>query len=330
MTITLFLDGLNQIGYSFALALPKDIFAIEAFDPDGKFLRKLKREKIIKKSIGQVAQGCKKADIIIINQPVDFLELHYEAIGLNVRPGAIVVDTSPVPLYAGELANKFLPDETAFVSMIPAFNLGTLKEAPFVRNSGGADAFRNSTFAVSTPPTKLKDAEQVATKLAHAVDTSVVYMDPVEAQEAMIKTHLLPQYTALAMQRAILSHQSWRDEQRIASTDYYQGTNPLMGFVELEQPELAALGNKESFVNMLDEIIEELQKIRTLIDRGNKDALNQLINETCESRTAWEENRRRNSFGVEGAPSDMPENDMFQRMLLGGLGGKKKKIRREK
>jgi prephenate dehydrogenase len=325
MTINVFLDGLNQIGYSLALALPKDTFELQAFDPDGKFLRKLKREKVIKKPIGQLAQGCKKANIIIINQPVDFLELHYEAIGLNINPGTIVVDTTPVPLYAGNLADKFLPEETAFVSMIPAFNLDTLKEQPFTRESAGANAFTDSTIAISTPPTKLKDAEQVATKLAYAVGASVVYMDPYEAQEAMVKTQMLPKLTAMAIQRAIDSHVSWRDEQRVASTDYFQSTNPLLGIVELEQPELALLENKESLVRILDETLEELQSIRTLIEKADKEALRVVLNETFQSRLKWQEDRQRNSFGAEGPPSDMPENDMFQRMLLGGLGGKKKK-----
>ncbi|MEE4194411.1 MAG: hypothetical protein V2J07_04360 [Anaerolineae bacterium] len=325
MTITVFLDGLNQIGYSLALALPRTVFELQAFDPDGKLLRKLKREKVLKKFVGQVAQGCKNANIIIINQPVDFLELHYEAIGLNITQGTVVVDTSPVPLFAGKLADRFLPAGTAFVSMIPAFNLEALKEQSFVSESANPDLFSESTVAISTPSTKLKDAEQIASRLADAVGATVVYMDAYEAQEAMVKTQILPKYLALAFQRTVEAHPSWRDEQRIASADYYQVTNALMGMVELEQPELAAMENKESLLRSLDEYIAAFQEVRNLIEKGDKKALNKLINETYKTRAGWQEERKRNSFAAEGAPVDLPENDMFQRMLLGGLARKNKK-----
>jgi prephenate dehydrogenase len=324
MTITVFLDGLHQIGYSFALSLPKKVFELHAFDPEGAFLRKLKKEKVIKKAIGQIAHGCKDANVIIINQPVDFLELHYEAIGLNIRPGTVVVDTSPVPLYAGKLAEKFLPPETQYVSLIPAFNLNALKEQSFHQNSAVPEIFKGSTMAVCSPSTKLKDAEQVAAKLAAAVDAIVVFMDPFEAQEAMIKTQMMPKFVAMAVIRALEGHDSWRDEQRLASSDYYQSTNALTGFLELEQPELAALENKESLLRILDEVIAELQDVRDLISSGKKEELREAINDAVQSRISWQHKRGQNSFGIDDSASDLPKNnDVFQQMFLGGFGRKR-------
>ena len=323
MTVTVFLDGLYQIGYSFAQALPKDIFELQAFDPDGMFLRKLKNKKLIKKSVSQIAHGCKGADIIIINQPVDFLELHYEAIGLNIKPGAYVIDTTPAPLYAGKLAEKFLPPETGFASLIPSFKLEALKEQHFHQDSASEDLFKGSTIAISSPSMKLKDAEQVAAKIAAAVGGTVVFMDPYEAQEAMIKTQLMPKYVAAAMIKSLNLRPSWRDEQRVASSDYYQTTSPLMGIFELEQPELAALENKESLARMLDEVLAELQGLRDLIAEGKQKTLHEYLQEAIELRAAWQGHRERNSFDGTAAPADLPKNDMMQQMFLGGLGKKR-------
>ena len=320
MTITVFLDGLYQIGHSFALVLPKDIFEIQAFDPDGKLLRKLKREKVIKKFVGQVAFGCKNADIIIINQPVDFLELHYEAIGLNIKSGAIVVDTSPVPMYAAQLAEKFLPAETGFVSMIPAFNFTSLKEQPFHTDSASAELFQKSTIAVSSPSQKLKGAENVASKLAAAVGATVVYMDPYEAQEAMVKTQMMPKVVSMAVMKAVNERPSWRDEARLASSDYYHVTNALMGICELEQPELAAVENKEALVRILDDVLAELKDIRDLIDHGKPERLRDEIQEVIQKHSVWQDKRARNALGGTESPADLPKNnDVFQQMFLGGL-----------
>lgn len=324
MTITVFLDGLHQIGYSLALALPKEVFELQAFHPDNKTLNQLKREKVIKKAIGQIAQGCKNADIIIINQPVDFLELHYEAIGLNSKPGAIVIDTSPVPVYAGELAGKFLKPETPFVSMVPAFNSDALKEEAFIQASGSADLFKDSMVAISSPNLQLKDGEQVAARLASAVGAIPVFMDPYEVQEAMVKTHFLPNLVALAVQRAVSQHPGWRDEEKIASSEYYQITNPLLGFVELEHPELGALQNKDALVRILDEVIAEMEDIKQLLASDKQQKLHNLIEETHNDHLGWLGKRRSNAFDDVADTSDLPKaNDIFQNMFLGGLGRKK-------
>lgn len=325
MTINLFLDGLNQIGYSLALALPKEPFDVQAFDPNGKLLRQLKRDKVLNRSYGQLSKGVRNADIIIIDQPIDFLALHYEAIGEDCKAAVIVVDTSPLPLYSAQLAEKFLPKEAALVSMVPSFNYSALDQLPFVRESGSEALFQESMVAISSPSNQFRDGEQIGARLATAVGASVMFMDPYELQEAMVKTQFLPNYVAMAVQHALMQQPSWRDEERIASSAYFQLTRPVLGTIELEHPELPALENRESLVRALDEVVGELTDLRDLIARGKASALNEYLQNAVQARIAWQEKRRQNTFGNQATgAADMPKtSDVYQNLFLGGLGRKK-------
>ena len=144
MAVRVFLDGLNQLGVSMAYALPKEVFEITVFDQETSLARKVKKEKHASKVVTMVADGAKSADIIIIDQPVDLLSMHYDAIGESIRPGAVLIDTSPVPLFAGRLAEKFISPEVGFVSLVAGLNVAYLSKQPFHHTSAGEDIFKNS------------------------------------------------------------------------------------------------------------------------------------------------------------------------------------------
>ena len=121
-----------------------------------------------------------------------------------------------------------------------------------------------------------------------------------------------------------MQHPSWRDEERLASSEYFQITNPILSIVQLEQPELPALENRESLVRLIDEVIGELTTVRDLMAGGKAKALKEYVQQAVQSRIEWQEKRRHNTFGNQGLGDDMPQtSDVYQNLFLGGLGRKK-------
>jgi prephenate dehydrogenase len=320
MAVRVFLDGLNQLGVSIAYALPKKFFDITAFDQETSLARQLKREKQINKVVTMVADGAKSADIIIIDQPVDLLSMHYDAIGDRIRPGAVLIDTSPVPLFAGRLAEKFITPEVGFASLVAGLNMDYLPKQPFHHTSAGEDIFQNSMIAVCSPSTSHKDAETIGVKVAKSIGAEVVFMDAAEVQAACIKTQLIPRLAAAALTNLLADQPNWREDRLLASSDFYLFTEPLMGVFDLEHPSLPFFENRDSMLMVLDLFQEEMDNLRALLASEDPEPLNEYLHRAMTSRAVWQDQRARNSFIDADTYDKMPTTrEVYSRLLFGGL-----------
>ena len=320
MAVRVFIDGLNQLGVSMAYALPKEVFEITAFDQETSLARQLKKEKHVSKVVTMVADGAKAADIIIINQPVDLLSMHYDAIGEHIMPGAVMIDTSPVPLFAGKLVEKYISQEVGFVSLVPGLNLPYLAKQPFHHTSAGKDIFQNSVIAVSSPSRLHKSAEKIGVKVAKALGAEVVFMDAAEVQDACIKTQLIPRLAAAAFINLLAGQRSWRESRLLASSDFFLFTEPLMGMFDLEHPSLPSAENRDAMLVMVDLLQEEMDNLRALLSADDPEPLNEYLHRAMTSRAVWQDQRARNSFIDADTHDKMPTTrEVYSQLLFGGL-----------
>jgi prephenate dehydrogenase len=320
MAVKIFIDGLNQLGVSLAYALPKKVFEITAFDQETSLARHFKKEKHINKVVTMVADGAKSADIIIIDQPVDLLSMHYDAIGDRIRPGAVLIDTSPVPLFAGRLAEKFISPEVGFFSLVAGLNVAYLSKQPFHHTSAGEDIFQNSTIAVSSPSRSHNDAETIGVKVAKSIGAEVVFMDAAEVQAACIRTQLIPRLAAAALTNLLSDQLNWREVRLLASSDFYLFTEPLMGVFDLEHPALPFAENRDAMLAVLDLFQEEMDNLRALLDAEDSEPLNEYLHRAMTSRAVWQDQRARNSFIDADTHNKMPTTrEVYSQLLFGGL-----------
>ncbi|HET58871.1 MAG TPA: prephenate dehydrogenase/arogenate dehydrogenase family protein [Chloroflexi bacterium] len=320
MAVRVFLDGLNQLGVSMAYALPKEVFEITAFDQETSLARQLKKEKHVSKVVTMVADGAKAADIIILNQPVDLLSMHYDAIGGRIRPGAVLIDTSPVPLFAGRLAEKFITPEVGFVSLVAGLNLDYLSKQPFHHTSAGTDIFQNSMIAVSSPSRSHKDAETIGVKIARSLGAEAIFMDAAEVQAACTRTMLIPRLAAAALTNLLADQPNWREDRLLASSDFYLFTEPLMGVFDLEHPSLPFSENRDSMLMGLDLFQEEMDNLRALLAAEDSEPLEEYLHRAMTSRAVWQDQRARNSFKDADTHDKMPTTrEVYSQLLFGGL-----------
>jgi prephenate dehydrogenase len=320
MAVRVFLDGLNQLGVSMAYALPKEVFEITVFDQETSLARRLKKTKYASKVVSMVADGAKVADIIIIDQPVDLLSMHYDAIGDRIRAGAVLIDTSPVPLFAGRLAEKFITPEVGFVSLVAGLNVDYLSRQPFHHTSAGADIFRDSMIAISSPSRSHKTAENIGVKVARALGAEAVFMDAAEVQDACIRTQLIPRLAAAALSNLLADQSNWREDRLLASSDFYHFTEPLMGMFDLEHPSLPFIENRDAMLVVLDLFQEEMDNLRGLLAAEDPEPLDEYLHRAMTSRAVWQDQRARNSFIDADTHDKMPTTrEVYSQLLFGGL-----------
>jgi prephenate dehydrogenase len=320
MAVRVFLDGLNQLGVSMVHALSKEYFEITVFDQETSLARQLKKEKFASKVVTMVADGAKSADIIIIDQPVDLLSMHYDAIGERIRPGAVLIDTSPVPMFAARLAERYIAPEVGFVSLVAGLNLSYLVKQPFHHTSAGKDIFHNSMIAVSSPSRSHKDAETIGVKVARSLGAEAIFMDAAEVQAACVRTRLIPRLAAAALTNLLADQTNWREDRLLASSDFYLFTESLMGVFDLEHPSLPFAENRESMLAMLDLFQEEMDNLRALLAAEDPEPLDEYLHSAMTSRAVWQDQRARNSYIDADTHDKMPTTrEVYSQLLFGGL-----------
>lgn len=326
MAITILLDGLNQIGTSIAMALDEDkkSFHRIGFDYDPLVMRDVKKAGYIDQLAGNGLGAAAGADIIIIDQPVDLVEEHYQILSEFVRPKATILDTSMLPVKAGEWAEKYIPKETAVVSFVPGVQASYLYESTFNHQAAHADLFVNSNVAIASPSMAHIDGEALATALARVLGATPIYMDAVEVQVALVKTRILPRLLSAAWMNMMTEQPGWEEARILASGDFAKLSFPIMGIFEESKPGLEMKLSEDITLRLLDEFISNLQNMKSMIAAKKSDDLYLTVKTASSDRALWQSMREQNQFSEEPRV-DMPKaGDVFQQLFLGGLGKKRK------
>ncbi len=325
MSTTVFLDGLNQIGFSFGLALAKNKkkFNCCGYDTERYIISEAKKQGAINKVVSGVPQGLKVADIVVVDLPADLLEQHYEIIGEHARPGTVIIDTSAVPIEVGRLAEKFLSKDVHLVSMVPGLSFSALDESKLRHEAAREDLFNDSRIAISSPSLSVLDAEDVASKFAFLFGATPIYMDALEVQVALVKTRLLPRLISASLIQMLSNQPGWDEAKQLGSSDFYKTSFPVMNIFDIIEPGKEFLVNQELVLRMLDEYLVELKFLRQSLASNTPEKFNEMINGAIEQRAVWQSNREKNSFRAMTNKETSGTSEMFRQMFLGGLGKSK-------
>ena len=325
MSTTVFLDGLNQIGFSFGLALAKNKKEINCcgYDTERQTLREAKKQGAINKVVSGVPQGLKDADIVVVDLPADLLEQHYEIIGEHARPGTVIIDTTAVPIEVGRLAEKFLSKDVHLVSMVPALSFSALGESKLRHEAAREDLFDESRIAISSPSMSTLDAEDIASKFAFLFGATPIYMDVLEVQVALVKTRLLPRLISASLIQMLSNQPGWDEAKQLGSSDFYKTSFPVMNIFDIIEPGKEFLVNQELVLRLLDEYLVELKFLRQSLASNTPEKFNEMINDAIQQRALWQSNREKNTFRAQIDEKFPGTGEMFHQMFLGGIGRSK-------
>ncbi|NSW53503.1 MAG: prephenate dehydrogenase/arogenate dehydrogenase family protein [Anaerolineae bacterium] len=324
MAITILFDGLNQVGYSIAKALDREkkSFHRIGFDFDLGVMREARKAGLIEPAHDGLTAAA-KADIVIIDQPADVVEEHYQIIGEVLRPKATLIDTSAIPIMSGKWAEQYIPKECAVVNFVPGMNAQYLMETRFNSQAAHEDLFQQSNVGIASPSAAHADGEAIAAALAKVLGATPLFMDAVELQVALAKTHLLPRLLSAALVNLTVGQPGWEEARGLAGADFARASFPALGIFEERQPGLDVLLTAEISGRMLDEMITELQDLREMLAAGRKADISSYIKSASDHRALWQANREQNRF-MDSTDIPMPKaGDAFQQMFLGGLGKKR-------
>jgi prephenate dehydrogenase len=320
MTIQFTILGLNQIGASMGLALGKlkDQVTRIGNDREPGLARQAEKMGAVDKLVVNLPSSVRNADVVILALPVDEIRDTIEVIAPDLKPGCVLVDTSPVQSAVAAWAKELLPDDDRyFVSMTPSLNPVYMLDIGAGPDQAHADLFNKGVMIISSLPGTDESALVLAANLTAALGATPLFSDPIEADSLLAYCHQLPQLMAAALINATTGQSGWREARKLAGPDFAIASQPLGQFDQIKHPGQSALLNPVPVARMLDLVIDELGQMRDAIRAQDVESLEERMGNARHARAEWLTERHRAEWETqsEKRPAMPTRGEMFGRLF---------------
>lgn len=295
MPVQITILGLNRVGTSIGLALAKikDQAVRIGNDRNPNVARAAEKLGAVDKTMINLPSAVRDADVVILALPVDEIRATIEVIIQDLKPGCVLIDTSPVKNRVLEWVNELFTDnDRYFVSLTPTLNQAYLMETNSGPDGAHADLFKNGLMFVTSQPGIDESAVTLATNLIQIMGATPIFADSNETDGLIAYSHLLPELVAAALVNATMEQPGWREARKIAGHAYAQTTESVLHYEESKEFGQAAMYNADNIVRMLDLVMAELSQMRDAVAGGNEAALKQRLELALDGRALWLEQRR--------------------------------------
>ncbi len=274
--------GLGRIGTSIGLALKQTQMKLHivGHDKEPAHTRAALKRKAIDKGDWNLPRSVEGADLVILALPFNAIAETMRYIAEDLRPNAVVMDTSPLKQPVLAWAQEHLPDHVHFVGGHPI-----VRDVQRGIDHARPDLFRREIFAICPPPNTPAKAVKLATDFVTALGAIPLFLDPGEHDSMMAAVEHLPQALALILAQTVIAAPSWREMRKLAG-----GQMEATTYVSSDSPEALAdvlLHNREHVLTWLDMLTATAQEWRTLINEGAREELIARVEDILEARTDW-------------------------------------------
>lgn len=320
MTVHIAIIGLGQTGASVGLALAdqKEKLHRTGHDIDPAQARQAEKQGAVDSIHFNLPAAVEKADLVVLALPIDQIKPTLEVIAPVLRQDAVVVDFAPVKRAMLEWARQILPPDRHYVGLAPVRNPLYLDVPEADADTAHADFFHHSIIAVVTPPGTPAEANRLATDLISLLGAEHLFIDPYELDGLVAATHILPELLSSALVHATTAQPGWLEARKFADKAYAAVTRPAAHPGTAAALTRMALNAPDNTLRVLDNAIDALQTLRTLVAEGDAPALEAYFEQARQNRLTWWEQRSAGNWSKEGEPKVEP---FGTGMILGRLLG---------
>jgi prephenate dehydrogenase len=296
--------GMGLIGTSLGLALRQAQVAgaVIGHDRERSASEQAKRQGAVDRTHWNLISACSESNLVILAEPVGCIEETLEAIGPELRPGCVVMDTASLKGPVMAWAAKYLPDGVHFVGGDPI--LSTVIQGPGGTESARADLFQGGIFCLVPSPTAGAEAVKLVTDLVFILGAKPLFPDVAEHDGLLAAVEHLPVLLSLGMLNTVIDQPAWRELRKVAGPTFYTSTQSVVDGTATDS-DLFIL-NKDNILRWIDVLSASLRSIRELVDQEDAEALTARFAAAFEERQKWLADR---SEGVwhEGPRTEMPQ-----------------------
>ncbi|MCB9455539.1 MAG: prephenate dehydrogenase [Anaerolineaceae bacterium] len=272
--------GLGREGASVALALKrynvkkdaKHSFIVTLADSRGGV-----RDDALKAGIGTKVENnlfnaVQNQDIVVFSLPYADMQSAYRDLGSEMRPGAVILDLSPLKQPSLEWAKQYLPDEVHLVGMTPVLNPTYLFDGLDDTVHARADLFDKGNMLLMPSASCIKEAVELASDFSTLLGSKPHFVDPVEHDGIVALTEGLPSLLGVAAFYAAQRSHGWDDAQRLTNPTFGRLTRSLYD-THPDDLRDSWLNNRDNLLRHLDSLLDTLGEMRDALVRSDRDAL---------------------------------------------------------
>lgn len=328
--VTVGIIGLNRVTASVGLMLkahsadPKGSakFTVIGNDEDAEVMKTAQKSGVVDQTKMRIADAIKEAQVVIVDQPVGDLDFVYGELGYSLRPGAVVLDLSPIKRPVIEFAKTHFPrsesgqPQSYLVGLFPVVHFANLYD--FRRGIEAADEkylIGGEMFIApdaSCPP----EAVKLASDLTDICQMKPRFLDPGEFDALSDFTETMPVALSTAMFNAIAAADGRKDIERSLNPAFAALIQNLRAHNPDDITDLL-LSDADSTRRHINDLIRALAGLRDLLDKDNPDALSEHIRRTIATFDDWEARREKGEW--EKPVGEMPGGISMFGNMFGGV-----------
>jgi prephenate dehydrogenase len=329
MTINLTILGMGRLGGSLALRLAdRDRLTgagelrVSGYDTDTGTAKQAQGQGTIHKAHWNLINAVEGADLVVLALPYSEQRETLRLIAGDLRPGSVMVTLGSLlgpPLawaaeaFAGHAGRHF-------VAAHAALNPAALHSGDDGPAAARADLFEKGLWALAPAPDCAPEGLRLAADLVRLLGAAPYFVDPNEHDGLAAATENLPALLAWALLRAAAVSPGWSESRKLADRSFATATAALAE--DGLAPALRA--NRENLLRYLDAALAELGRMRGWLERDDGPSLTAALAEAAEARAIWVHERGQGDWeGIGDSPAMPTAGDVFGRMLVGGLFGKR-------
>jgi prephenate dehydrogenase len=325
-TVSVAILGLGRIGASAALALKRynegkdtqHTFEVTAAD-----LRAGVRDDAQKIGLPKIERNLFDAargrDIVVLALPYADVPAAYKSLAGEFRPGAVVLDTSPLKQPSLAWAKEHLPSEVHMVGMTPVLNPKYLFDGLDDTAHAQPDLFDKGGMLLTPSVSAVRDAVELASDFSTILGATPFFVDPAEHDSLMALTEGLPELLGVAAFYMASRRDGWNDAQRLTNPAFGRLTRALFD-THPDDLRDGWLNNRENLLRHLDALLENLRLFRGILAQNDRDALTGALFEASEAYSAWVNRRHKARWDEESSQEKPPSMGIsMMTSLMGGF-----------
>ena len=312
--------GMDTVGVALAQTL-KQMLAegvIVAVDADADRRRAATQQAKVDRAEGNFVNGCRDADLIILNAPLLQLRDALQSLG-EMSSQAIVLALSSVAVEPLRWADEFLPQGVPYL-------VSHLILHPDMTADGDppADFFHGAVLCLLATVDTHERAIKAGSDLAKLLGVRGYFMDAGEHDALLAMVEGMPGLVAAATLLAATRSTQWEELIPLSGVIFKQATEPL--FDPAIDAGDALIQNRAEVLRQLDAFLQALRDVRELVETGQSDQLKTLLRAAAIQRVTWLTERPRRPWNDEEARQGPPrEKTRFDPLAPGwGLDSKSK------
>ena len=310
-TVNLTILGLGRLGASFGLALKryaktpgaKHQFVITGYDEKYNVTQAARKAEAVDHEARNAGAAVAKADLVILAARYGLYDSLYQTFGPELKPGAVILDFSPLKVRAIARAAEYLPHDeegnlTAFmVGATAILNPEVLLDSTIDPASARADLFDNGTLLLAPAVDCRGEAVELASDLGTLLGMTVHFADPAEHDGLIGVMEALPLLAGLGLFRAAHQNPAWDDLRRLGNPAFALAT---LGLDQYAADDAAAFfaGDRERTAQTLDTLIKSLSTLRTLLTDDDPHLIEAAFEDAITRREQWLHARRSNKWST--------------------------------